>query len=155
MNKIICAKQIKKSENIIEEDDYNVLDDSMNSGYICDENLDVLNKFKKFKIEDKLHATECKIDNCVNICAEINKLKEECDDLEHKCIFIDYVKSEQLFEISEKISELCKAITKLIDIIELNEGTRIDHLDYTQLTKLEMGLMKLLIKIRLRISKVR
>jgi hypothetical protein len=34
---------------------------------------------------------------------EMNQLKEECKNLENKCLLLDYVKSQQLNELLEKI----------------------------------------------------
>lgn len=97
---------------------------------------------------------ECNNSNCENISNEINKLKEECLNLENKCILIDYVKSEQLFEISEKISTLNKVVNNIIDSIENYEGEGLEELTYDKLTEIEMSLLKLLTKVKMRMAKL-
>lgn len=148
MNKLVSVKQNKKNVEFYD------VEDEFVEGEIEVESIfnNILNKSESK--QSLLVENSCENENCIAVYKEIIKLKEECLSLENKCILIDYVKSEQLFEVSEKISELCHSINKMINIIETHEGELLDNLNYENLTKIEFNLMKLLVKVRSRISKV-
>jgi hypothetical protein len=145
MNKLISVKQ--KEKNVEQYDDWEDYfeEEEMHSESIYDE------KMQNFSRNVEIN---CQNEKCINVVEEINKLTEECMNLDKKCLLIDYVKSEQLFEISEKISEICKNINSLIDKVEIYEGEGLEKLDYDSLTQLEMHLIKFYKKVKLKISEV-
>src|SRR5690348_16804036 len=83
--------------NIDIEDDYDYYQP-------YDENLPIRTTAKEFHTKDSYLYT-CENENCINISNEINKLSEECLNLEHKCILLDHYQSKSLLEMTEKISE--------------------------------------------------
>lgn len=151
MNKLVSVKQSKKNVEMYESWEDCFEDEDLHSESINEDKLDFEHKIKNMH---KKIANNCQNEKCINTVSEINKLSEECVDLEKKCILIDYVKSEQMLEISEKINELTQITNKLIEKIEMYEGETLDHLEYEHLTKIELTLIKLFKKVRMRISKV-
>jgi hypothetical protein len=152
MNKLISVKQSKKNVDLFDDDvDYFDDEEDAYSDMVYDDNLDFTKKAKKSTVQINKN---CQNEKCINICIEIEKLNEECNNLEKKCILIDFVKSDQLFEISEKLSSICKVVESMINVVEAYEGESLDNLRYDQLAKIELNLMKLLLKVRGRISKV-
>ena len=127
---------------------------------INDSNYSYEDDYNNFNFEfyesstNKNNKFSCNNEKCKETTEEIKQLTEECNDLEQKCILIDYSKSEELFNLSEKISLICTNVQKLIQTIENYEGESIENLKYDQLTKIELNLLTLLIKVKKKISKV-
>jgi len=97
---------------------------------------------------------ECSKPKCLDLQSEIVIMEEEVLNLENKLLLLEYTKSEQLIELTEKISELNEVITNMLDKISYNEGNQLENLDYPQLTSLERNLLTLLLKIKTKISDV-
>ncbi len=152
MNKLFSVRQIKKNVELYEDWDY-FEDDELDSEMIYDENIKYNENIKNMNMHWNIKKN-CNKEKCINNVNEINQLSEECNNLEKKCILIDYVKSEQLYEISDKITEICNSINKTIEAIELYEGDSLKNLKYDELTELEQNLIKLYSKVRERISEV-
>jgi hypothetical protein len=135
--------------NINLEDDY----DYFHTENINDENLHIGSFRNELHPRDSYqYSNICDNESCNNITTEINKLCEECLNLEHKCILMDHYQSKSLLEMTENISELNKSIISMLDIVEAHEGEALDDLDYPKLTKVEMNLLKLLTKVKTKIS---
>jgi hypothetical protein len=136
--------------NIDIEDDY----DYYQTENINDENIDlghsIVNELQPR--ESYLYSNQCEKENCINVANEIGKLCDECLNLEHKCILIDHIQSKSLLESTERVSELNKTIINMIDVVDNHEGEGLDECSYPKLTKLEMNLLKLLTKVKTRIS---
>jgi hypothetical protein len=134
------------------EDDY----DYYHSENIDDENLHIgasINNELHPK-DSYLYSSQCDNENCINIANEINKLCDECLNLEHKCILIDHVQSKSLLEMTEKITEMNQKLVQMIDTVENYEGDGLDGCSYPKLMKIENSLMKLLTKVKVRISQL-
>lgn len=99
-------------------------------------------------------SLSCSNKKCIETAEEVEQLTEECNDLEQKCILIDYSRSEELLNLSDKISLISSNVQNLIDSIEIYEGDSLDNLQYENLTKIEINLLNLLIKVKRKISKV-
>jgi hypothetical protein len=116
-----------------------------------DDNLQIS---KLLNPKDPYNLSHCENETCVSTTNEINKLCDECLNLEHKIILMDHYQSKTLLEMTEKISELNTQILKMIDTVENNEGDGLDSLEYPQLTKMENNLLKLLQKVKNKISNI-
>jgi hypothetical protein len=146
MNKLISVRQKEKNVELYDDWEDYFEEEELHSQLIYDE------KMQNFS--NRTLEITCQNEKCIHVVEEINKLTEECVNLDKKCLLIDYVKSDQLFEISEKISEICKNINSLIDKVEMYEGEGLEKLDYDSLTKIEMHLLKLYKKVKIKISEV-
>jgi hypothetical protein len=65
---------------------------------------------------------------------------------------MDHHQSKSLLEMTEKLSDLNKNIIDMIDTVEHHEGEALEELTYPELTKLEMNLLKLLTKVKTKVS---
>jgi hypothetical protein len=95
----------------------------------------------------------CDNEYCLIVSNEINKLTEECINLEKKYLLLERMHTKYIIEKTEKLNELTNNITNIYNKIDKFEGKNLDKLSYTKLTKLELNLLKLLNKIKIRISK--
>lgn len=117
--------------------------------------LDLSSPYKKI---NNLNINEnsnnvCSSD-CKNNFKEIMKLEEECKNLENKCLLLDYVKSEQINEILEKIEKMNNDINLMIETVKYYEAEETENLKFEELNNLEKKLLKLFVNITNRISKV-
>ena len=79
---------------------------------------------------------------------EIERIKEDCLDLEKKILIIDKSKTEDFIDISSKLSKVCKHIDELQPKIDHFQGINLGNLTFKQLENIEINLMKLLIKVK-------
>lgn len=110
---------------------------------------------KKIKIissNEKLDS-QCSHD-CKSNFTEMIKLEEDCKNLENKCLLPDYVKSEQINEILEKIEKMNNEVNTMIDAIKYYEAEETEKLQFEELNNLERKLMKLFLVVTSRIAKV-
>jgi hypothetical protein len=97
---------------------------------------------------------DCDNETCRNTTNEINKLKEECSNLEKKYMLIDRNHSQQIQELTEKKNDMSRKINSMNAKIENYEGEGLSDLSYYKLNRLEMNLLKLLANLRNKISKI-
>ena len=99
----------------------------------------------------------CTNKKCLETNKEIEQLKEDCEDMEKKLSILVKTKTEEFIEISSKLTKVCKKIDDLQLALEIyldKEKTGFDKYDYKTLANAESNLMKLLIKVRNKISNI-
>jgi len=99
----------------------------------------------------------CTNKKCLETNKEIEQLKEDCQDMEKKLSILVKTKTEEFIEISSKLTKVCKKIDDLQLSLEIyldKELTGFDKYDYKTLANAESNLMKLLIKVRNKISNI-
>ena len=99
----------------------------------------------------------CTNKKCLETNKEIEQLKEDCEDMEKKLSILVKTKTEEFIEISSKLTKVCKKIDELqlnLEIYLDKELTGFDKYDYKTLANAESNLMKLLIKVRNKISNI-
>lgn len=99
----------------------------------------------------------CTNKKCLETNKEIEQLKEDCADMEKKLSILVKTKAEEFIEISSKLTKVCKKIDELQLSLEIyldKELTGFEKYDYKTLANAESNLMKLLIKVRNKISNI-
>ncbi len=99
----------------------------------------------------------CTNKKCLETNKEIEQLKEDCEDMEKKLSILVKTKTEEFIEISSKLTKVCKKIDELQLSLEIyldKELTGFDKYDYKTLANAESNLMKLLIKVKNKISNI-
>ena len=99
----------------------------------------------------------CTNKKCLETNKEIEQLKEDCEDMEKKLSILVKTKTEEFIEISSKLTKVCKKIDELqlnLEIYLDKELTGFDKYDYKTLANAESNLLKLLIKVRNKISNI-
>ena len=99
----------------------------------------------------------CTNKKCLETNKEIEQLKEDCVDMEKKLSILVKTKTEEFIEISSKLTEVCKKIDDLqlsLGIYLDKELTGLEKYDYKTLANAESNLMKLLIKVKNKISNI-
>lgn len=99
----------------------------------------------------------CTNKKCLETNKEIEQLKEDCADMEKKLSILVKTKAEEFIEISSKLTKVCKKIDDLQLSLEIyldKESAGFDKYDYKTLANAESNLMKLLIKVRNKISNI-
>ena len=99
----------------------------------------------------------CTNKKCLETNKEIEQLKEDCEDMEKKLSLLVKTKTEEFIEISSKLTKVCKKIDDLQLSLEIyldKEFTGFEKYDYKTLANAESNLMKLLIKVRNKISNI-
>ena len=99
----------------------------------------------------------CTNKKCLETNKEIEQLKEDCADMEKKLAILVKTKTEEFIEISSKLTKVCKKIDDLQLSLEIyldKELTGFDKYDYKVLANAESNLMKLLIKVKNKISNI-
>lgn len=104
------------------------------------------------KMKNKIKANNCNSKTCIDILNEIESLKVEEKNLEHKINVLDYNKAQQLIELTERISELNDNITNLMKNVDKYNKENFSKLGYFELSDLEKGLMTLLAKVKRKIT---
>lgn len=135
-NKNIKKQKPKKSKNKLSFSSSNY------SGSILSQNSD------EFSCTNK---------KCLETNKEIEQLKEDCADMEKKLAILVKTKTEEFIEISSKLTTICKKIDDLQLSLEIyldKELTGFDKYDYKVLANAESNLMKLLIKVKNKISNI-
>jgi hypothetical protein len=97
---------------------------------------------------------DCDNETCTNTANEINKLKEECSNLEKKYMLIDRSHSQQIQELTEKTNDMSRKINSMNAKIQNYEGEGLSDISYYKLNRLEMNLLKLLANVRRKVSKI-
>ena len=106
------------------------------------------------KNSDEISCTNKK---CLETNKEIEQLKEDCVDMEKKLSMLVKTKTEEFIEISSKLTKVCKKIDDLqlsLGIYLDKETTEFEKYDYKTLANAESNLMKLLIKVKNKISNI-
>ena len=99
----------------------------------------------------------CTNKKCLETNKEIEQLKEDCTDMEKKLSILVKTKTEEFIEISSKLTKVCKKIDDLQLALEIyldKELTGFEKYDYKTLANAESNLMKLLIKVKNKISNI-
>ena len=98
----------------------------------------------------------CTNKKCLETNKEIVQLKEDCLDMEKKLSILVKAKSEEFIEISSKLTKVCKKIDDLqLSLgIYLDKELNFEKYDYKTLANVESNLMKLLIKVKNKISNI-
>ena len=99
----------------------------------------------------------CTNKKCLETNKEIEQLKEDCADMEKKLSILVKTKTEEFIEISSKLTKVCKKIDDLQLSLEIyldKELTGFEKYDYKVLANAESNLMKLLIKVKNKISNI-
>jgi len=110
------------------------------------------NKIKIINKDDKLRS-QCGYE-CKSNFAEMTKLDEECKNLENKCLLLDYVKSEQVNELLDKIEKMNNDINVMINSVKEYEAEETEKFKFEHLNYLERKLLKLFFILNSKISKV-
>ena len=105
-------------------------------------------------MKEEICANKCENEICQNFKKEYLDLNEEIANLENKCLILDYVKSQQLNEMTNEIANLNEKISNMIDRIENNEGYWLEYLEYSKLNEVEENLIILYSKIKNKIREV-
>jgi hypothetical protein len=151
MNKVISVQPHKKRmDNNDDQEQYESYEDS----YL---NLSInnINPFHKSLNDQNILLNElCENEKCKEITLEIERIKEDCLDLEKKILIIDKTKTEDFIDISSKLSKVCKHIDELQPKIDHFQGINLGNLTFKQLENIEINLMKLLIKVKKKISEI-
>ena len=151
MNKVISVQPHKKRmDNNDDQEQY----ESYEESYL---NLSInnINPFHKSLNEQNILLNElCENEKCKEITLEIERIKEDCLDLEKKILIIDKTKTEDFIDISSKLSKVCKHIDELQPKIDHFQGINLGNLTFKQLENIEINLMKLLIKVKKKISEI-
>jgi hypothetical protein len=184
MNKLISIKQNEKTMDLFDENDnycesieeslFLDRSKSMKSiiNKISDNNEeDSENKKKRKKLsKNKLSLSSsnfsgsqnsdeiaCTNKKCLETNKEIEQLKLDCLEMEKKLSILVKTKSEEFIEISSKLTKVCKKIDDLQLSLEIyldKELTGFEKYDYKTLANAESNLMKLLIKVKNKISNI-
>jgi len=154
-----CNLNKNSGLRILEDSDDDEIEDKFIEQMMndSDSNVDLdftSNEKKMFNIKIKSHSNNSCSENCKNDYMEFVKLKEECKNLENKCLLLDNVKSEQINEILEKIEKINNEINSMIENVKYYEVEEVGYLKFEELNKLEKKLLKLFVHITNRISKV-
>ena len=182
MNKIISVQQIKKNMDLFDENDNYC--DSIESSISLDPlksyrdiNTSVNNKIRRKNKKNKIHKNKlsvsssnlsasfsqtsddfsCTNKKCLETNNEIQNLKEDCSDMEKKISMLVKSKAEEFIEISDKLTKVCKNTDELklnLDIYLNQEIEDLQKYDYKTLAEAELNLMKLLIKVKNKISNI-
>ena len=151
MNKVISVQPHKKRmDNNDDQEQY----ESYEESYL---NLSInnINPFHKSLNDQNILLNElCENEKCKEITLEIERIKEDCLDLEKKILIIDKTKTEDFIDISSKLSKVCKHIDELQPKIDHFQGINLGNLTFKQLENIEMNLMDLLIKVKKKISEI-
>ena len=151
MNKVISVQPHKKRmDNNDDQEQY----ESYEESYL---NLSInnINPFHKSLNDQNILLNElCENEKCKEITLEIERIKEDCLDLEKKILIIDKTKTEDFIDISSKLSKVCKEIDELQPEIDHFQGLNLENLTFKQLENIEINLMKLLIKVKKKISEI-
>ena len=151
MNKVISVQPHKKRmDNNDDQEQY----ESYEESYL---NLSInnINPFHKSLNDQNILLNElCENEKCKEITLEIERIKEDCLDLEKKILIIDKSKTEDFIDISSKLSKVCKHIDELQPKIDHFQGINLGNLTFKQLENIEINLMKLLIKVKKKISEI-
>ena len=160
----LCLDQSKNKINnkIIDSNEEDIIDNNKNK-----------KKRKHKKSKSKLSFTSsnfsgsilsqnsdeisCTNKKCLETNKEIEQLKEDCADMEKKLSILVKTKTEEFIEISSKLTKVCKKIDDLQLILEIyldKELTAFEKYDYKTLANAESNLMKLLIKVKNKISNI-
>jgi hypothetical protein len=94
----------------------------------------------------------CNSKACIDIINEIDSLKLEEKNLQHKINVLDYNKAQQLIELTERISELNDNISNLMKNVEKYNKENFTKIGYFDLSDLEKNLMILLTKVKRKIN---
>lgn len=117
--------------------------------------IDLGSSAKKIKIinaNEKLYS-KCSYE-CTSNFNEMVKLEEECKNLENKCLLLDYVKSEQVNELLDKIEKMNNDINAMINSVKCFEAEENEKLKFEELNNLERKLLKLFLVVNNKIAKV-
>ena len=151
MNKVISVQPHKKRmDNNDDQEQY----ESYEESYL---NLSInnINPFHKSLNDQNILLNElCENEKCKEITLEIERIKEDCLDLEKKILIIDKTKTEDFIDISSKLNKVCKHIDELQPKIDHFQGINLGNLTFKQLENIEINLMKLLIKVKKKISEI-
>ena len=160
----LCLDQSKNKINnkIIDSNEEDIIDNNKNK-----------KKRKHKKSKSKLSFTSsnfsgsilsqnsdeisCTNKKCLETNKEIEQLKEDCADMEKKLSILVKTKTEEFIEISSKLTKVCKKIDDLQLFLEIyldKELTGFEKYDYKTLANAESNLMKLLIKVKNKISNI-
>ena len=99
----------------------------------------------------------CTNKKCLETNKEIEQLKEDCADMEKKLSILVKTKAEEFIEISGKLTKVCSKIGDLqlsLGIYLDKEENAFEKYDYKTLANAESNLMKLLIKVKNKISNI-
>jgi hypothetical protein len=146
---------IKEYSDDDEEIENEFIEQMMNDSDSSDD-INLGSSVKKLKIinkNEKLYS-HCSYE-CKSNFKEMEKLEEECKNLENKCLLLDYVKSEQINEALEQIEKMNNDINAMIDSVKYFEAEENEKLRFEDLNSLEMKLLKLFVIINNKISKVK
>lgn len=181
MNKLISVQQIKKTMDLFDENDNycESIESSLlsmegiksfrglNSSNNSSKNVRKKNKKNKNKLSlsssnlsgsilsQNSEDFSCTNKKCLETNNEIQHLTEDCSDMEKKISMLIKSKAEEFIEISDKLRKVCKNIEDLQLSLGIYRNKEIDGLkkyDYKSLANAESNLMKLLIKVKNRIS---
>jgi hypothetical protein len=150
MNKVISVQPHKKKMDNNDEQEQN---ESYEDSYL---NLSINNNINPIhkSLTDQTILNECENEKCKEMKLEIERIKEDCLDLEKKILIIDKTKTEDFIDISSKLSKVCKHIDELQPKIDHFQGINLGNLTFKQLENIEINLMKLLIKVKKKISEI-
>ena len=133
MNKVISVQPSKKRMDNNDDQDqyYESLDDTYNNNSINN----YINPYYKSLSDHNLKFNElpCENEKCKEISLEIERIKEDCSDLEKKILIIDKTKTEDFIDISSKLSKVCKQIDELQPKIDHFQGIKLGNLTFKQL----------------------
>ena len=165
MNKLISVQQRKKTVDFLDDQEEDNLDDED----ISDELHDVSCSFPKnvtlsscsskeshffINTNNSIILNNCQNEKCIENLEEIEKMNEKINSLEKRILILDKQKAEEFFEISSKLNKVCKNIDTLQPLLDSYQGINLGHLSYENLAKVEINLMRLLIKVRHSVSKI-
>lgn len=142
MNKVISVQQCKKCVDTYEDD----IDNNDSDVFSLDNHIYSLNNQPLLLL--------CENEKCIEASSEIEKIEEDCQYIEKKIHLIDKAKSEEFFEISTKLSNVCKNINELRTQLEGYDGENLSNFSYDQLSSMELNLMSLLTNVRKRESQM-
>ena len=157
MNKPISIQQTKKSMDIFDEQE------NYEEDCFSDEIEEIKNLSISSSISNDLNSNAklflqktdiCQNEKCIENINEIEKITDECEYLKKKIMLIDKAKSEEFFDITNKLSKVCKSIDELQPVINSYQGINLSNSSYENLVKIEINLMRLLLKVRVKISKI-
>lgn len=160
MNKPISIQQSKKCMDIFEEQENCEEDclsdeiDEISSSQFKEQMVDINSNYTSSANLFLNKTDTCQNEKCIENLNEIEKINDECIYLEKKIMLLDKSKSEEFFDIMNKLTKVSKNIDELQPLIDSYQGINLNSLPYENLVKIEINLMKLLVKVRVKISKI-
>ena len=154
MNKLISVQQIKKAvDQLDEQEQYEIEDELSDIKHFHELSLtEGAELNQSINLNDETRP--CQNEKCQEVLDEIKRINEDCSDLEKKIILINKAKTEEFFEISSKLSKVCKEIDEIQPLMDAYQGINLSKMSYEDLVKIEFNLLKLLLKVRTRISEI-